>query len=153
MYGDPGVIRSLATDLRDEAIELRAEAGRLVAHAADARWVGLSADRMRERVGEKAADLRDHATRLDDAAEKMDAHAQEVEELLALIAAIQTKVKNLIAGAIDRLQDVGNALLDAGKDLLSGKNPLDDLLANFSPPPDGHKDWLDVPDQLPGVKL
>ena len=137
--------------LREQAEELRREADRLLAAATAVAWRSTSADRMRSRVEDRHREIRGTAGEIDDAAAALDAHAAEVERLVALIAAIEHKVRGMISAALDRIRSAGNALIEGVKDLAHGRNPLDDLLAGFHPPPSGHKAWLDVPDQIPGV--
>lgn len=151
MYGDPDAIRRQGTALREQAEELRREADRLLAAATAVAWRSTSAERMRSRVEDRHREIRGTADEVDAAAAALDAHAAEVERLIALIATIEHKVRGMISAALDRIRSAGNALIEGVKDLAHGRNPLDDLLAGFNPPPSGHKAWLDVPDQIPGV--
>lgn len=151
-YGDTAVIRRLARALRDQAVEIRAEADRLVGLADGVLWTGRAADAMRRRSRERAADLRRAATLHDDAADALDSHAREVDRLTELIAAIERRVRGMVEAARDRLAQLGGAILDGLRDLAPPPidQPLDQLLDRFVPPPSGHRDWLEV--DLPGAR-
>ena len=86
MYGDTEVMRKHAGRLREQGVDLRALADRLVAQTESAGWAGRAADALAERIRERAAHLRDLATRHDGAAQSMDAHVQEVDRLKDAIA-------------------------------------------------------------------
>ena len=116
MYGDTEVMRKHAGRLREQGVELRTLADRLVAQTESAGWVGRAADALAERIRERATHLRDIAARHDGAAQAMDTHLLEVDRL-----------KDTIADAEHR---AGTLIDDAG-------DPTD-----F--PPSGHKDWLTV---------
>lgn len=143
MYGDTSVIRGLARSLRDQAADIRTEADRLVGQADHTHWTGLAADAMRSRARERAATLRRTAALHDDAAQALDHHADEVDRLKELIAAIERRVRQLVDGARDRLADLTGGLRGMLPD------PLDDLLDHFVSPPRGSMAWLDV--DLPGL--
>jgi hypothetical protein len=115
MYGDTEVMRKHAGRLREQGVDLRTLADRLVAQTESAGWSGRAADALAERVRERAAHLRDIAARHDGAAQAMDTHLLEVDRL-----------KDSIADAEHR------AALAADT-----RDPAD-----FPPP--GHKDWLTV---------
>lgn len=114
MYGDTEVMRRHADKLREQGVDLRALADRLVAQTESTGWAGRAADALAERIRERAAHLRDVAARHDGAAESMETHLQEVDRL-----------KEAIAGAERR----AGVVADAG---------------GFQAPPSGHKDWLAV---------
>ena len=59
MYGDSGVMRKRAAQLREQAGDIRALADHLVAQTEGVAWTGRAADAMRERVRDRAAHLRD----------------------------------------------------------------------------------------------
>ena len=147
MYGDTSVIRGLARTMRDQAADIRHEADRLVAHAESVHWSGLAADALRRRSRDRAADLRRTAALHDDAADALDHHADEVDRLKELIASIERRVQGLVAGARDRLAELGRGILDGIRHV--APDPLDQLLDRFVPPPSGSKDWLDV--EIPGL--
>jgi hypothetical protein len=124
MYGDTGVMRRRATQLREQATGIRRQADQLTAQMDAIAWTGRAADAMRERVRERGAHLRDVAARHETAAESLDRHAHGVEELKEQIVAVQRRAETLSAEG-------------------------DPRLATFTPPPDGHRDWLAL--DLPGL--
>ena len=93
------------------------------------------------------------AREYDEAAEKVRAHAAEVQRLLDLIAAIERQVRAIIGEAIDRVKDAISSVADGIKDALTPGDEDDRRLAETSTPPPGHRDWLDMPDVVPGVRL
>ncbi len=117
MYGDTEVMRKHAARLREQGVDLRALADRLVAQTESAGWAGRAADALAERIRERATHLRDVAAKHDGAAQSMETHLLEVDRL-----------KDAIAGAERR----ADALADGGQ------------AGGFQPPPSGHKDWLAV---------
>ncbi len=147
MYGDPRAIRRLATQLREQGDDIRADADRLVAEAEQVAWQGWAADAMRAHVARRAAGLRQAARAHDEAATALDRHADEVERLQALIAAIERRAHRLIAGARERLADLGRRVLEGVTGL--SPDPVDELLDRFVPPPPGSRAWLSV--DLPGL--
>ena len=149
MYGDTEVIRRLATQMADQAVEIRDDADELVKAAGLVVWDGKAATSMRERMKERAVELRRTADEHDDAAEALRHHAAEVDRLKDLIANIARQVVGLIEGARSRLADLADKALDLIKKV--APDPIDEMLSSFQPPSVGHKDWLDVPDNLPGV--
>ncbi len=92
MYGDPEVMRHRAGELREQAVELRLLADRLVGQAESVAWSGRAATAMRERIRDRAARLRELAVGHDDAAATLDRHRGEVERLTELIAATERRV-------------------------------------------------------------
>jgi hypothetical protein len=145
MYGDTETIRGLARTMRAQAAALRSEAALLLARADATPWSGLAADAMRLRVRAQAESLRHTASLADEAALALERHADEVDRLKALIAAIEEKVMALVAAAKDRLGELAGLAAEVLPD------PVDDLLAHFDPPPPGHRDWLTV--SLPGLAV
>ena len=141
MYGDTEAIRLLARGLRRLGDDIRWEADSLLAAAEAVPWQGVAADVMRCLAKHRVGQLRRTATLHDAAASALDDHADAVDQIKALIAAIENQVMSMIAGAKDRIAGLVGGLVD----------PLDDLLDRFVPPPSGHKDWLGV--DLPGVDL
>jgi uncharacterized protein YukE len=122
MYGDAEVMRRRAADLREQGVDLRALADRLVARTAAVGWTGRAATALDERVRTRAAHLRDLAARHDDAAQALDHHLGEVDHLKEVIAATEHRVRALVA---------------------EGRR------APASTPPPGHRDWLTL--ELPGL--
>ena len=148
MYGDTAVIRRLAQQMGEQGTEIRRDADQLVSASLLVVWEGRAAQAMRERMAERAVALRRTADEHDDAAQALRHHADEVDRLKDLIREIADRVKGLIEGARSRLADLAGKALDLVK--LVAPDPIDELLASFQPPPEGHKDWLDVPDRIPG---
>jgi len=140
MYGDTETIRGLARTMRGQGAALRSEGAALLSRAETTPWEGLAADAMRVRVRAQVAALRHTAGLADEAAAALERHADEVDRLKALIAAVEREVLALVAAAQDRLAGLVGAVLP---------DPLDQLLARFVPPPSGHRDWLTV--DLPGL--
>lgn len=143
MYGDTRVIRTLAVEMREQALDITTEADSLVGQADECPWSGRTADAMRHRSRERAAALRRSAARHRDAARALDRHAAEIDRVKELIAAIERKALGLVTAARDRLSD----LVSGVRDLLPDR--ADELLDRFVPPPSGHRDWLVV--ELPGL--
>ena len=144
MYGDTEAIRGLARGLRRQADDIRWEADRLLASAEAVPWQGLAADAMRYLARHRVAELRRTAGLHDEAARSLDEHADAVDRIKRLIAAIEDRVVGLVSAARDRIEGVlgvVGGLID----------PVDDLLDRFIPPPSGHRDWLSV--DLPGLDL
>lgn len=137
MYGDTEVMRHRVSHLRDQAVEIRSLADRLVARAEAAPWRGRAAEAMRVRIRDRATTLRDTAARHETAAEELERHATEVDHRNEVIAATERRVGELVAEARTRTGD--------------GVDPdrADAELLSFTPPPPGHKDWLTV--ELPGL--
>lgn len=148
MYGDTAVVRRLATQMAEQGTEIRSDADQLVKSAQLVVWEGRAAQAMRERVAERAVALRRTADEHDDAAEALRHHADEVDRLKDLIREIAVRVCGLIEGARSRLASLADKAIDLVTKVTP--DPIDEMLSTFQPPPDGHKDWLDVPVQLPG---
>ena len=149
MYGDTGVIRRLAQQMSEQGREIRRDADQLVSASELVVWEGRAAQAMRERMAERAVALRATADEHDDAADALRHHADEVDRLEDLIREIAHRVQGLIESARSRLASLADQAIDLVKKVVP--DPVDEMLAGFRSPPPGHKDWLDVPDQLPGV--
>jgi hypothetical protein len=121
VYGDTDVMRKRGAELREQGVDLRSLADRLVARTEGVGWTGRAAEALAVRIRERASHLRGVAARHDSAADSLDAHALEVERLTDAIAATERRAQ--------RLAEDGGAA--------------------FAPPPPGHKDWLAV--DLPGT--
>jgi hypothetical protein len=135
MYGDTHAIRALAGTMRGHSAAIITEADALLARAEGTAWEGLAADAMRLRVREQAASLRRTAALHDEAASALERHAERVDRLKALIAAIEHQAMALVEAARSRLSGLVDAVLP---------DPVDELLARFVPPPSGHRDWLGI---------
>jgi len=147
MYGDTAVMRKRVSQLREQGANVRATADHLVGQAEQVTWTGRAADAMRERVRDRAAQLRDCASRHEGAADALEDHLQEVDGSVDAIAQIERKASSLVADAHSRI-----ARVDAHDDpdgVQRTATDEDQLLASFSPPPAGHRDWLTV--ELPGI--
>ena len=136
MYGDTGVIRRLAHQMSEQGTEIRSDADQLVKASQLVLWEGRAAQAMRERMAERAIALRKTADEHDDAARALRHHADEVDRLKDLIREIAHRERGLLE-PVDLVKKIT-------------PDPADEMLSSFQPPPEGHKDWLDVPDQLPG---
>lgn len=147
MYGDTSVMRKRATQLRDQGADIRATADHLVGRAEQVTWTGRAADAMRERVSDRAAQLRDCASHHEGAADALEQHLQQIDDTVEAIAQIERKASALVADArtrvarIDRYDDPDGVQRTATEE--------DQQLASFTPPPSGHRDWLTV--ELPGL--
>jgi len=148
MYGDADLIRRRADQLREQAVDLRGLADLLVAQTEAIPWRGRAADAMRERVRERAGHLRTAAGDHDTAADSLERHAAEVERLKEAIADVERRATTLIADARTRVARVA-AANEAEPDVQRVPDADDQALADFTPPPSGHKDWLAV--SLPGL--
>ena len=153
MYGEPSKIREVAERLERRADQLRTEADELHTASQEIGWTSVAADRMREQAGQRRDDLRQVAREYDEAAAKVRHHAAEVQRLLDLIATIERQARAIIAGAIDRVKDAVGDVIGGIKDALSPGDEADKRLADTATPPPGHKDWLDMPDVIPGIRL
>lgn len=149
MYGDTEVMRRRAGQLRDQGTDVRALADQLVAQTDALGWTGRAAESMRQRVQERATHLRSAAAQHETAADSLDRHVHEVEGSQDAIAGAERKASALIAEARTRIARIESA--NEGQE--SGVRTLPDAddrtLADFTPPPSGHKDWLTV--DLPGL--
>jgi hypothetical protein len=148
MYGDTLVMRRRAAQLREQGEDIRAMAEQLVTHSDEVVWAGRAADAMRHRVRDRASHLRDAANAHDAAAASLEKHLAECDRLTDSIAGIERRASSLVADARTR---VARAQTPGADQDGPGATPTseDQALAAFSPPPPGHKDWLDV--EMPGL--
>jgi ABC-type transporter Mla subunit MlaD len=147
MYGDSGVMRKRAAQIREQATDIRAMADQLVAQTEGLAWTGRAADAMRERIRDRAANLRGVAGAHDTAADSLERHLHEVDVLKDQIADTERKADKLMSDARTRVARVDSA--DDPEDVRRAPDPEDETLNTFAPPPSGHKDWLTV--NLPGL--
>ena len=120
MYGDTDVMRKHAGRLREQGVEIRALADRLVAQTESAR-AGPAAprDAMRERIRERATRLREVADRHDGAADTLDEpHLQVVDELKDAIAEAERRAAALLDDGARRVRAAR-----AGPQGLAGGHP------------------------------
>jgi chromosome segregation ATPase len=153
MYGEPSRIREVAERLERRAEQLRAEADELHAASETTAWTSLAADRMREQARARRDEIRGVAREYDEAAQRVRAHAAEVQRLLDLIATIERQVRSIISDALGRINDALSSIASGIKDALTPGDEDDRRIAQTPTPPSGHKDWLDMPDLVPGVRL
>lgn len=146
MYGDTAVMRRRVAQLREQGADLRTLADQLVGRSDQVTWRGRAADAMRERIRDRASQLRACASRHEIAADALDGHLQDVDAIKDAIAQIERRAEGMVADARTRLARVRTDSTDGSTRTLSEE---DRALAEFSPPPPGHRDWLAV--ELPGL--
>jgi hypothetical protein len=147
MYGDLAAIRRRVGQLREQAVDVRALADRLVAQADGVDWQGRAADSMRTRMRDRAAHLRDCAQQHDNAADALDRHLAEIGRLKDTISEIEHTAGSLMTDARTRIAQIESH--DDPEGVRREAAPADRQLAAFAPPPPGHQDWLTV--ELPGL--
>jgi septal ring factor EnvC (AmiA/AmiB activator) len=153
MYGEPRKIREVAERLERRGDALRAEADALHTASEDIAWVSVAADRMRGHARDRRDELVQVAREYEEAARKVREHAAEVQRLLDLIAAIERQVRAIVSEAIDRVKDAVGNVISGIQDALSPGDEEDKRVAETPMPPPGHKDWLDMPEHVPGVRV
>lgn len=153
MYGEPRKIREVAERLERRAQQLRSEADQLHTASETSPWVSVAGDRMRAHARGRRDELLGVAREYDEAAERVRAHAAEVQRLLDLIATIERQVRAIIGEALGRINDALSSVASGIKDALTPGDENDRRLAETPTPPPGHKDWLDMPDVVRGVRL
>jgi hypothetical protein len=153
MYGEPSKIREVADRLDRRAQQLRAEADELHAASEEVGWTSLAADRMRDQARQRRDELSGVAREYDEAAARVRAHAAEVQRLLDLIATIERQARAIISAALDRVQEAVSDVFHGIKDALTPGDESDRRVAETPTPPPGHRDWLDMPDVIPGIRL
>lgn len=159
MYGEPDAMRRRVDQLREQAVDVRSLADRLVAGIEGTGWTGRAAEAMRLRVTERAGHLRDVAGRHDSAADALERHLQQTEAQQEAIAAVERRAETLRAEArtrvaqvrrdADTAADTGVGAGTLGAVVRLEPDPDDEALLAFDPPPPGHRDWLSV--ELPGL--
>jgi hypothetical protein len=147
MYGDTAVIRRRVSQLREQGTDIRALADHLVGQAEQVTWRGRAADAMRERVRDRAAQLRDCAGLHEGAADALERHLLDVDTAKDAIAQVERRATALVADARTRVARVDAHDDPAGVERRASEEDL--ALAAFTPPPSGHRDWLTV--ELPGL--
>jgi hypothetical protein len=147
MYGDTAVIRRLAAQMAEQGVEIRRDADRLVEASQLVLWEGRAARAMRDRMGERAVALRRTADEHEGAARALRRHADEVDRLEDLIRDIAHRVLGLVEAARSRVAELAERALELVASV--DPDPVDQVLASFRPPPQGHRDWLLVPDRIP----
>ncbi len=150
MYGDSDVVRRRAGQLREQGADVRALADQLVAQTESLGWTGRAAESMRQRIQERAAHLRAAAAQHETAAESLDHHVHAVEVTQDTIAETERRATALVADARTRIARIESANEGQAETGLRTVPDADDrTLADFVPPPSGHRDWLTV--DLPGL--
>src|SRR5262245_37766472 len=140
-------MRKRAAQLREQGDDLRAMADQLITHSDEVTWSGRAADAMRERVRDRATHLRETAHAHDTAADSLTRHLTECDRLVEAIAGIERRASSLVADARSRIARPEGAGDRGG--VRAAPTPEDRALAGFTPPPAGHRDWLDI--DLPGL--
>ena len=131
MYGDTGVVRALARELREQAADIQAAAVDLRAQSDAVPWTGLAADAMRRLAHDHASGLVAAAGAHERAAAALEHHAREVDHVKAVIAAAERRVH----GAVD-------GLASGASGLAHGR--IGRWLADADLPPPGHLGWVEV---------
>ncbi len=147
MYGDTAAMRKHAAALREQGADIRAMADHLVGQAEQIGWAGRAAEAMRERVRERAAQLRGCASSHDGAADALERHLHVVDRTKDAIAEVERKATSLVADAQTRVARVD--AYDDPEGVERRATDEDHALAAFTPPPSGHRDWLTL--ELPGL--
>ncbi len=150
--GDPDELRRMARRLREQAGEVEHTAGR-VGRAEGVEWVGLSADRFRDRLREHGREIARTRRELVDASSALDHLADELEERQLAIAramdlveaelsAARRTVSGFAGGVWDTLTGAERAAERAARGLLDSVTHL---------PSPGHPDWLDLARRMGGM--
>jgi methyl-accepting chemotaxis protein len=147
VYGDPQLLRRRVRDLREQGEDIRALALSLVARTEQLAWTGRAATALTARVTERAERLHATAGRHDTAADALAVHGEHVHDAQDRIAAIEERFDRLVEAARGRVEALAEASAVDG--LRREPDPADDRLLAFTPPPPGHRAWLDV--DLPGL--
>jgi hypothetical protein len=147
MYGDLAAIRKRVDQLREQAVDVRAMADRLVTQADGIDWQGRAADSMRTRMRDRASHLRGCAHQHDMAADALSRHLAEVGRLKDSISEIEHAAGSLVTDAKTRVARIESH--DDPEGVRREATTADRQLAAFVPPPSGHKDWLTI--ELPGL--
>ncbi|HEY1134272.1 MAG TPA: hypothetical protein VGE77_06815 [Nocardioides sp.] len=141
------MIRRRATELREQAVDVRALADRLVAGSDAIGLTGRAAEDLRLRMRDRASQLRDVAVQHENAGEALARHGTAVGDVKDTIAGIERRAHSLVADARNRQAELAGFDDPAG--VTRTLTPADQQLVDFDPPPPGHKDWLAV--SLPGL--
>jgi uncharacterized protein (DUF3084 family) len=138
MYGDTAVIRQRASDLANDADDLRARASTLISRSESLDWQSTAASAFRSKISDRARDMGGSGRKLDDAATALRAHAAEVDRVKAeieramqvvqsvwntartiVVNAVQV-VKTVAATAVNDFMKVVDTVHDAVSDAVSG---------------------------------
>lgn len=147
--GDPNAIRALARRLRTVATEVD-DTGARVLRSQGVEWVGLAADRYRERLADRAREIAGTSESVDDAAARLEELATALEERQAMIAAAMAEVEDRLDGARSFLGRIGgiasDALTSAERTAANQARRLLDTVPEVPPP--GHPLWLELSTRL-----
>lgn len=147
MYGDTGVMRKRAAQLREQGVDIALTADHLVGQADSIDWTGRAADAMRNRIRERSAQLREAAAAHETAADSLGRHLAEVDRLKEAISGIEHRAGSLVTDAQTRVARLESSADPDGVRVMP--TDADQTVASFVPPASGHKDWLTV--TLPGL--
>ncbi len=142
-FGDPEEIRHEACKLRRRAHDVNELAAR-VASGHGVHWVGVAADRFRERLIEQGQSLRDTEQTIRQAASDLDHLADVLDERQAAIRHAMAEVED----AIDSARSTIARFADSVWDTLTGAEQEAEGAARTvlrhagSLPPIGHPDWV-----------
>lgn len=153
MYGEPSKIREIAERLERRAEAVRTQARELLSRSDGVEWRSAAADRMRVAAQERHDELARVAVDYEDAAQRVRDHAGAVQEVLDAIASIERQARAIISSAIDRVRDAAADVFNGIKDALTPGEEAAQRIAHTDTPPSGHRDWLDIPDHIPGIRL
>jgi ABC-type transporter Mla subunit MlaD len=147
--GDPEAIRMLARGLRTQAGDVGHTAGR-VRSGQGIEWVGLAADRYRERLRERARDIDETREAVLAAAGRLDELADTLEDRQRAIARAAAEVEDALDGARRTVTRFAGAVWDdlsgAEQSAERGARRLLDTVRELPAP--GHPDWIDLARRL-----
>src|SRR4051812_49282085 len=98
MEPDPYQIRALAHRIRQQGAEIRADAHDLVARGGAIGWTGLAGAAMFDQTVAQAHILARVAARHETAARALEAHADAVEDAVALVADVERRARAAVDG-------------------------------------------------------
>ncbi|MFI7589845.1 hypothetical protein ACIB24_22470 [Spongisporangium articulatum] len=143
MYGDPDELERLAVGIREQAQGVREQAQARLQRSEQATWASSAAEEWRQRVREETTHANTSADTLDEAAQALIAHAAEVRERLAAIAAAEKAVTGWFKDRWNDLERVAStATGDAVRGIETAAQELRDGWASLPPPGDAR--WLEL---------
>ena len=135
MYGDTGVMRKRAAQLREQGATSARRPTSSSPRSTPSRWTGRAADAMRERIRDRAAHLREVAAAHDSAADSLERPPQQVECSRTRSPRTERKTDKLATDARARVAQARAA--DDPDGVHRAPDPEDRVLAGFTPPPSG----------------
>lgn len=149
--GDPEELRRLARQLRRQASEVDDTAAR-VRRAEGVRWVGLAADRFRERLAQHGREIEQTRGDLVAAAARLDRLADVLEERQRAIARAMAFVEDELDAARRTVTSFAGRVWDTlTAQEKSAEQAARDLLGRIpSLPSPGHPVWVDLARQIGG---